>query len=475
MEKWNLENLLLTSESSVRLYHDYAADMPIYDYHNHLDAGDIAANRSFQNLTELWLEGDHYKWRAMRWLGIEESLITGNADALAKFKAWAGAVSKLAGNPLYHWSHLELQRHFGIEERLSEENAEEIWHRCNEQLVHDSLHAAGILRKFDVRVACTTDDPADGLEAHRQMRNSSEGMHTIHTTVVPTFRPDRALDIQAPDVQAYMEELGRRADIQIDDYDTLLQALSRRIDAFHEIGCRLSDHGFGEFPYEEGTELEIRTIFAKAMQGGRLNASEVGKYRTFTLLRLSEMYHARGWAMQLHIGAIRNNNERMTSLLGKNSGFDSILDYHLATSLNAFLNELDKTDRLPKTIVYSLYPYHYELIATTIGNFQSGETAGKLQLGAAWWFHDQKEGMLQQLKALSSVGVLSAFVGMLTDSRSFMSFPRHEYFRRVLCRLLGQWIDEGELPADYDYIGKMVQDICYDNAQRYFGIPERNK
>ncbi|WP_410770462.1 glucuronate isomerase [Fontibacillus sp. BL9] len=468
MQQWDLENLLLNGTSAKRLYHGYAAGMPIYDYHNHLNAGDVAANRSFRNLTELWLEGDHYKWRAMRWLGIDESLITGDADDLAKFKAWAGAVPRLAGNPLYHWSHLELQRHFGIEERLSGENAEDIWHRCNEQLADRSLHAAGILQKFDVRVACTTDDPADGLEAHRQIRQSG-GMHT---TVVPTFRPDRALDIQAADFNRYMKELGCRAEVHITDYASLIQALARRMGEFHEIGCRLSDHGFGEFPYEAATELEVRSIFAKAMHGETLNASEVAKYRTFTLLRLSEMYHARGWAMQLHIGAIRNNNERMTAHLGKNSGFDSILDYHLAVSLNAFLNELDKADRLPKTIVYSLYPYHYELIATTIGNFQSGETAGKLQLGAAWWFHDQKEGMLQQLKALSSVGVLSAFVGMLTDSRSFMSFPRHEYFRRVLCRLLGTWMDEGELPADYDDIGGMVQDICFGNAQRYFGIPE---
>ncbi|RCX16744.1 glucuronate isomerase [Fontibacillus phaseoli] len=372
MQQWNLENLLLNGTSAKKLYHDYAAGMPIYDYHNHLNAGDVAANRRFGNLTELWLEGDHYKWRAMRWLGIDEFLITGESDDFTKFKAWAGAVPRLA----------------------------------------------------------------------------------------------------AADFSRYMEELGNRAEMRISDYDGLILALNRQMEKFHEVGCRLSDHGFGEFSYEAATEREVRTIFAKAMQGESLNASEEGKYRTFTLLRLSEMYHSRDWAMQLHIGAIRNNNERMTSLLGKNSGFDSILDYHLAASLNAFLNELDKVDRLPKTIVYSLYPYHYELIATTIGNFQSGDVPGKLQLGAAWWFHDQKEGMLQQLKALSSVGVLSTFVGMLTDSRSFMSFPRHEYFRRVLCRLLGQWIDEGELPADYDYIGGMVQDICFGNAQRYFGIPD---
>ncbi len=468
MPTWNLENLLLTGTSAKRLYHDYAAGMPIYDYHNHLNADDLAADRRFRNLTELWLEGDHYKWRAMRWLGIDESLITGDADDLAKFKAWAGAVPKLAGNPLYHWSHLELQRHFGVKERLGEDNAEEIWHRCNEQLADPSLHAAGILKRFEVRVACTTDDPADGLEAHRKLRQAGAS----HPTVVPTFRPDRALDIQAADFVPYMSELGQRAGLAIGDYDALIQALGLRMDEFHRTGCRLSDHGFGDFPYEAATEREVRTIFAKALQGETVTALEERKYRTFTLLRLGEMYDARGWTMQLHIGAIRNNNDRMTQRLGKNSGFDSILDYHLGAALNAFLNELDTMNRLPKTIVYSLYPYQYELIATAIGNFQSGKVAGKLQLGAAWWFHDQKEGMLQQLKALSSTGVLSTFVGMLTDSRSFMSFPRHEYFRRVLCRLLGEWIDEGELPADYDYIGAMVQDICFHNAQHYFGIPE---
>ncbi|MDN4068416.1 glucuronate isomerase [Paenibacillus vini] len=467
MQPWDLENLLLNGVSAKRLYHDFAAGMPIYDYHNHLNADDIAANRRFRNLTELWLEGDHYKWRAMRWLGIEESLITGESDDLAKFKAWAGAVPKLAGNPLYHWSHLELQRHFGIKERLSGDNAEEVWHRCNEQLADPSLHAAGILRRFDVRVACTTDDPADGLEAHQKLRRTGDS----YTTVAPTFRPDRALDIQAMDFAQYIKELERRAGLRIEDYDDLIQALGLRMDEFHRNGCRLSDHGFGDFPYEAAAEREVRTIFAKVLQGEAITALEERKYRTFTLLRLGEMYNVRGWAMQLHIGAIRNNNDRMTGRLGKNSGFDSILDYHLGAALNAFLNELDKMNRLPKTIVYSLYPYHYELIATTIGNFQTGEIAGKLQLGAAWWFHDQKEGMLQQLKALSSTGVLSTFVGMLTDSRSFMSFPRHEYFRRVLCRLLGEWIDEGELPADYDYIGEMVQDICFHNAQRYFGIP----
>ncbi|WP_055105677.1 glucuronate isomerase [Paenibacillus ihumii] len=466
MKQFNTENLLLTSNSAKKLYFEYAAGMPIYDYHNHLNPADIAANKQFRNLTELWLEGDHYKWRAMRWLGIDESLITGEASDEEKFMAWARAVPRLVGNPLYHWSHLELSRYFGIEERLSEENAAEIWHRCNERLQEKSLRAAGILQHFDVRVACTTDDPADDLAAHGRIKDNDQ----ITAKVLPTFRPDRALNITAPGFIEYMEELGRAAGCTIAGYEDLLAALKNRIDFFHEQGCRLSDHGFGEFPFERATKRETGEIFAKALRGAALTDSEENKYRTFTLLRLGEMYYERGWAMQLHIGAIRNNNTRMLETIGRDSGYDSILDYHLASSLNAFLNELELARQLPRTIVYSLYPYHYEMLATTIGNFQSGESAGKLQLGSAWWFHDQKEGMLQQLKALSSIGVISTFVGMLTDSRSFMSLPRHEYFRRVLCRLFGEWIEEGELPADYGYIGGIVQDICYHNAVRYFGV-----
>ncbi|GAA0136722.1 glucuronate isomerase [Paenibacillus sp. YSY-4.3] len=466
MKHFYTENLLLTSNSAKKLYFEYAAGMPIYDYHNHLNPADVAANRQFRNLTELWLDGDHYKWRAMRWLGIDESLITGKAGDQEKFMAWARAVPRLVGNPLYHWSHLELARYFGIEERLSEDNAEEIWHRCNERLQEKSLRAAGILQQFDVRVACTTDDPADELAAHGRIADNKE----ISARVLPTFRPDRALNITAPGFQEYMAELGQAAGCAIGNYEDLLEALKNRIDYFHAMGCRLSDHGFGTFPFERATERETELIFAKALRGEMLTDSEENRYRTFTLLRLGEMYYDRGWAMQLHIGAIRNNNDRMLKTIGKDSGYDSILDYHLAASLNTFLNELEMGSRLPKTIVYSLYPYHYEMLATTIGNFQSGESAGKLQLGSAWWFNDQKEGMLQQLKALSSIGVISTFVGMLTDSRSFMSLPRHEYFRRVLCRLFGEWIEEGELPADYDYIGSIVQDICYHNAVRYFGI-----
>ncbi|MDR0266919.1 glucuronate isomerase [Paenibacillus sp.] len=464
MKGLSMENLLLTTESAKRLYHDYAKRMPILDYHNHLNPEAIAANHQFSNITEMWLNGDHYKWRALRWLGVEERLITGDASDKEKFMAWATCVPRMIGNPLFHWTQLELERCFDIQKPLNEHTAEEIWNRCNERLHEPRLRAAGILDAFQVKVACTTDDPVDNLAAHQQIARNPQGT----AKVIPAFRPDRALDITHEDFADYIQKLAQSAGLSIHTYNDLLQALQSRIDFFHDQGCRLSDHGFGIFPYKKASEKEASGIFSKALGGGKLSLEEEQKYRTFTLLMLGRMYHARGWAMQLHIGAIRNNNERMFKQLGRDAGYDSILDYHLAAALNGFLSELDRDGQLPKTIVYSLYSSHYEMIATTLGNFQSADAEGKMQLGAAWWFHDQKEGMLKQLTALSSMGLISTFVGMLTDSRSFMSFPRHEYFRRVLCRLLGQWMEEGELPMDYTWIGGTVQDICYTNAERYF-------
>ncbi|KKO53928.1 glucuronate isomerase [Paenibacillus sp. DMB20] len=466
MNRFDTESLLLNSKSARKLYVDYAAEMPIFDYHNHLSPRDIADNRQFKNLAEIWLEGDHYKWRALRWLGVDEKWITGDAPDKEKFMAWAKQVPRMAGNPLYHWTHLELARYFGIHERLTEDNAEDVWNRCNEQLQEGSMRAAGILEKFKVKVACTTDDPADDLQDHADIRRNKD----IGTVVAPAFRPDRVLDLTNAGFAGYVRDLGKAAGAPVESYQDLMEALKKRIDYFHDSGCRLSDHGFGAFPYEAATEKEASDIYLKALDGETVTVEEERKYRTFTLLALGRLYRAKDWAMQLHIGAIRNNNARMFAKLGKDSGYDSILDFHLASALNAFLSELDRTNELPRTIVYSLYPAQYDLIATTIGNFQSSEMEGKLQLGSAWWFHDQKEGMLQQLKSLSTIGLISTFVGMLTDSRSFMSFPRHEYFRRILCRLFGEWIKEGDLPADYDYIGGIIQDICYRNAERYFKI-----
>ncbi|THF73789.1 glucuronate isomerase [Cohnella fermenti] len=462
------EQLLLTSKSARRLYHDYAAEMPILDYHSHLDQRRIASGQPFRNLTELWLNGDHYKWRALRWLGVDERFITGDASDKDKFLVWAKAAPAMAGNPLYHWTHLELSRYFGIEERLTEDNAEAVWNRANERLSEPAFTGAGILDRFKVRAVCTTDDPIDSLADHAAIRDNP----AIRAKVAPTFRPDRILDIRRPDFPAYIAELGKTSNTAIEGLPGLLAAIDSRIAFFHESGCRLSDHGFGELPYAPAPESGIARILKDALGGRAVSEADAAAYQTWLLLRLGERYHAKGWTMQLHIGAIRNNNDRMSALLGKDSGYDSILDYSLARSLNGVLNALDREDRLPKTIVYSLYPYHHELIATTIGNFQGGGVRGKLQLGSAWWFHDQKEGMIQQLKALSSIGLISAFVGMLTDSRSFMSFPRHEYFRRVLCGLFGTWMEEGELPMDYDYIGEMIRDICYRNAEGYFGLLE---
>ncbi|MBB6671387.1 glucuronate isomerase [Cohnella nanjingensis] len=466
MSIFDTEHLLLTTKTARILYHDYAASMPIYDFHNHLDPRKIADGHRFRNLTELWLNGDHYKWRALRWLGVDEAYITGEAPDKDKFLAWARAVPAMAGNPLYHWTHLELDRHFGIRERLTEANAEEIWERCNARLGEASLHADGLLNKFGVKVACTTDDPADALDDHRRIRASS----SVQAKVVPTFRPDRILDIGRADFRDYMKQLGEAANVEIGALPQLLEAIASRVRYFHEQGCRLSDHGFGELPFAPATEQAAAAIFLRAIQGRTVSESEARQYQTFLMLRLGELYHAHGWAMQLHIGAIRNNNARMSARLGKDSGYDSILDYHLARSLNGLLNAMDEQDRLPKTIVYTLYPAQYDMIATTIGNFQGGGVRGKLQLGSAWWFHDQKEGMRQQLQSLANIGLVSAFVGMLTDSRSFLSFPRHEYFRRVLCGLFGGWMEEGELPADYGYVGEIVRDICYRNAEAYFGI-----
>lgn len=467
MPVWDMDHLLLTNKSARILFRDYAEAMPIYDFHNHLDPGKIANRHRFANLTELWLNGDHYKWRALRWLGVDEAYITGNASDKEKFLVWAKAVPAMAGNPLYHWTHLELQRHFGIRELLSEANAEDIWNRCNERLQSDdSLTASGILERFQVKVACTTDDPADSLEDHRRIRANV----LIRAKVAPTFRPDRILDIRRPDFTDYMKQLGAAANVEIGSLQELLKAVTVRVDYFHAQGCRGSDHGFGELPFEPVSEQAASGILSRVLAGHSVTEEEARQYQTFMLLRLGELYHARGWVMQLHIGAIRNNNSRLSAALGKDSGFDSILDFHLARSLNGLLNALDEQDRLPKTIVYTLYPAQYEMIATTIGNFQGAGVRGKLQLGSAWWFHDQKEGMKQQLQALSSIGLISAFVGMLTDSRSFLSFPRHEYFRRVLCAMFGTWIEEGELPADYEYVGEMIRDICYRNAEAYFGI-----
>ncbi|MCT8137118.1 glucuronate isomerase [Anaerobacillus sp. CMMVII] len=459
------EDFLLHSKAAKILFHDYAKDMPIYDYHCHLSPKEIAENKSFGNLAEIWLHGDHYKWRAMRSFGIPEPYITGEKNDYEKFKAWAKTVPNTIGNPLYHWSHLELKRYFQTDLLLSEDTSEEVWNHCNELLQTPSFSPRQLIEKSNVKVVGTTDDPIDDLHYHQIMKENSE----FKTKVVPTFRPDQAIELTKSTFNEYVDKLAEVSEVPIKNYEELLGALDNRAHYFHEVGCRISDHGLEMLPFEECTFEEASKIFLKVRQGEAVTFLEEMKYKTHTILFLGRLYHSLGWAMQLHVGAIRDNSERMHALLGANTGFDSIHDFSLARQLNGFLNELDKTNELPKTIVYSLNPVHNYVIATACGNFQS-EVKGKVQFGSGWWFNDQKDGMLRQMTDLSNLGLLSTFIGMLTDSRSFLSYTRHEYFRRILCQLIGGWVEKGEAPEDYKHLGEIVQSICYNNAKEYFQI-----
>ncbi|TWT01758.1 glucuronate isomerase [Planomicrobium sp. CPCC 101079] len=460
------EDFLLNTESAKILYHQYAKDMPIYDFHCHLSPKEIAENHRFKSITDIWLSGDHYKWRAMRALGIEERFITGDAEDKEKFRAWIQTVPYTMGNPLYHWSHLEVKRYFGYDKVIKEENWEEMWEQFNERVHSDSFSAQGIIKDSNVKAIFTTDDPAETLNYHEAIEKNEN----IEAKVLPTFRPDKGLNLLNPNFVDYMEELGKSADQEITSYEEFLNVLKKKVEYFHEHGCRASDHGFDYLPYSEATFDEVKEIFAQVLNGGIVSKAEEDKYRTFTMKFLGELYAKHGWAMQLHIGVVRNNNTKMFELLGPDAGFDSMNDFELARPLNKFLDSLERSNALPKTIIYTLNPTQNELIASTIGNFQSSEMKGKIQFGSGWWFNDQKEGMLRQMKELANAGLLSQFVGMLTDSRSFLSYTRHDYFRRILCQLLGTWIEEGELPKDYAFIGKMVQDISYNNAKAYFGV-----
>ncbi|MDT8859799.1 glucuronate isomerase [Alkalihalobacillus sp. MEB130] len=457
------DDFILNSESAKVLYHDYAKEMPIYDYHCHISPKEIAENRTFSNLSEIWLHGDHYKWRAMRTLGIDERFITGDANDKEKFQAWAKAVPQTIGNPLYHWTHMELKRYFDVDILLNEESSVEVWNHCN-QILKNGLTTQKILEKFSVRVVCTTDDPVDSLEYHQTIKQNE----AIQTKVLPAFRPDKAVELTRPEFNEYINKLAEVSEIGITKFEDLLKAIEKRAHYFHEHGCRLSDHGIETLPFESASYEEASQIFTKARTGESINSLEEKKYKTFTLLFLGRLYRSLGWTMQLHIGAIRNNNERMFTKLGPDTGFDSIHDFDLARPLNSFLNELDRENELPKTIIYNLNPIHNYVIATAIGNFQSSEANGKIQFGSGWWFNDQKDGMLKQMTDLANLGLLSSFVGMLTDSRSFLSYPRHEYFRRVLCDLVGGWVESGEAPRDYKLLGNMIQNISYNNADHYF-------
>ena len=462
-------DFLLPDASSRRLYHDYAAAMPIIDYHCHLPPADIASNALFKNLAHAWLGGDHYKWRAMRSNGIAEHDITGHEPDYPTFLAWARTVPRLIGNPLYHWTHLELQRYFGIHEALSEKTAPMIWEACNAQLLTPDFGARVLLSRMDVRALGTTDDPADSLEHHIAYAATR---HPGDAVMVPSYRPDKALAIDDPVTwKVYIDRLSERANSAIGSYQQLVTALDQRHAAFHALGCRASDHGlvipFATFASPEA----LQATFAKVLKGTPPTPDESDAFKTGLLLEVGRMNAQRGWAMQLHLAAIRNLNTPMFKRLGPDTGYDAVNDQPIAQNLGAFLNALQSEGQLPKTILYSLNPNDLEVLGTVMGCFQDGSVPGKIQCGSAWWFNDHIEGMRRQRVSLANLGLVSRFVGMLTDSRSFLSFPRHEYFRRILCALIGGWMENGEIPADFETFGAMVQDISYRNAKNYFGIP----
>ncbi len=466
MKKFMDENFLLKTETAQKLYHEHAAKMPILDYHCHINPKDIADDRMFKTMTEIWLYGDHYKWRAMRTNGVDERFCTGNASDREKFQKWAETVPHTLRNPLYHWTHLELKRFFGIDEILGPENAETIYERCNEQLNTPGFTCRNIIRMAHVKTICTTDDPVDTLEYHQQIKEDG-----FDVAVLPAWRPDKAMMVEEPAFfNSYLDKLGEAAGKDISSFQDLTDALDARHQYFHSNGCRLSDHGLDTAYAENYTDAEIRSIFNKVRGGNDLTTEEILKFKSCMLYTFGIMDHFRGWTQQFHIGAQRNNNSRLFKKLGPDTGFDSIGDKPVAEPLARLLDRLDQENKLCKTILYNLNPRDNELYATMIGNFQDGSVPGKIQYGSGWWFLDQHDGMKKQMNALSNLGLLSRFVGMLTDSRSFLSYTRHEYFRRTLCDLLGTDVENGEIPADMDLLGAMVENICYNNAKNYFGF-----
>lgn len=466
MKSFLTEDFLLKNPVAVKLYHDYAAKMPIMDYHCHLPPEEVAQDKQFENLSQIWLKGDHYKWRAMRSLGIDEKYVTGEASDLEKFQSWASCVPRTIGNPLYHWTHLELRRPFGISDRvLNKDTADGIWKEANAMLAQKDFTARGIIKKMNVKVICTTDDPADSLEHHKTVRAQENRTFDMY----PTFRPDKAAAIEdSAGYIAYLEKLSEAAGMSISSFKDLLQALEKRHAYFHEAGCRLSDHALTTTEYAEASEAELESIFQKTVNRKTVTPLEAARFRTALLQLIGELNFQKGWTMQIHIGALRNNNSRMFEKLGHDTGFDSIADGPIAAPLSRLLDSMDRHNKLPQTIIYVLNPSDNNTVATMIGNFQDGSKAGKIQFGSGWWFNDQKKGMEDQMISLSNMGLLSQFVGMLTDSRSFLSYTRHEYFRRILCNIIGTWVSEGEAPEDYDILGKMVENISYNNALNYF-------
>jgi glucuronate isomerase len=468
MKKFLDENFLLETKTAEILYHEHAKDKPIIDYHCHLPPDEIARDKQFENLTQIWLKGDHYKWRALRANGIPEKFITGDASDGEKFQKWAETVPYTLRNPLYHWTHLELKEPFGIRKILNKDSAAEIYEEAGAMLNTAEFSTRNILRKMNVEVVCTTDDPVDNLKHHIKVKR--EG---FEIKMLPAWRPDKAMAVENPDkYNVYLASLAEASDTDISNFEKLLEALGKRHDFFHSNGCRLSDHGIETFYAGEYKQKDLELIFGKVRSGKTLSEDEIHKFKSGMLVILAMMDHDKGWTQQFHIGAIRNNNSRMLKLLGPDTGYDSIGDFEVGRPMSKFFDQLAQKEKLAKTIVYNLNPRDNELIASMLYNFNDGSTPGKMQFGSGWWFLDQKMGMEKQMNDLSLLGLLSHFVGMLTDSRSFLSFPRHEYFRRILCNLLGNDVEKGMIPDDMDLIGKMVENICYYNARNYFGFYE---
>ena len=463
MKNFMDSDFLLQTDTAKMLYHDAAETMPIFDYHNHLNQKAILEDSQMDNLTQIWLGGDHYKWRAMRAMGVPEELITGNGSDYDKFLAWARTIENSIGNPLYHWTHLELQRYFGITAPLSEATAKQIWDSANEQMRSKEFSVRNLILRQNVKYMCTTDDPADDLEAHKALKNENFGC-----TVLPTFRPEKAMAIEKPGYADYIAKLSEVSGVDIKNVDDLMKALEKRMDYFISVGCVVTDHSLEGCFYQPATVEDVDRVMKKRLEGEELTAAECGMYKGYVMIALGKMYARKNIVMQLHIGALRNNSSRQLAAIGVDSGFDSMDDIKYASYLSTMLNEMDKENLLPKTVLYSLNPNDNEMLASMAGNFQGGGIRGKMQFGTAWWFNDHKPGMEAQLTVLSSIGLLSPFIGMLTDSRSFLSFPRHEYFRRILCNVVGNWVENGEYPNHPDFLKEMINNISYNNAYNYF-------
>ena len=463
MREFMCDDFLLMTDTAKTLYHNYAKNMPIYDFHCHLNPKEIYENKKYKNITEVWLGGDHYKWRAMRSNGVDEKYITGDADDKEKFMKWAETIDECYGNPLFHWTHLELKRFFGIDLVLSKETAEEVWNLTNEKLATDKFTARELIKMSNVKTLCTTDDPIDSLEYHIALKEDK----SFDVVVNPAFRPDKGIRIEKDEFIPWFNRLEEIYGEKIDSIDKYTSALESRIEFFHQVGCRISDHALDPVVFEKGTKEEVNAILLKKLAGEELTEKEIKQFKTYVMIFLGKEYSKRKWVMQIHVGCIRNNSTRMFNKLGADTGYDAIDDELFLRALSKLLDTLDTTDELPKTIIYNLNPRDNEAIGTLIGCFQDGKTPGKIQFGSGWWFLDQKDGMTRQMTALANLGLLSRFVGMLTDSRSFLSYTRHEYFRRILCNLLGDWVERGELPNNIERLGKMVENICYNNVNNY--------